>query len=108
MENIFSSSLEFFFQSKWSQIITVMSVMSTANVPKTVSLNTSCPRTFTAALCWPSFAEGVRCFRLVWENPDAIEIKESSEVDFSGDGISHFAWCSQLPMAVLGNLSCQC
>lgn len=44
----------------------------------------------------------------MWENPDAIEIKKSSDVDVSGGRISHFAWCSQLRLAALGNLSCQC
>lgn len=108
-ENIFCCSLECFFPvSGDRQSLSWVSWEQQISLPRTVSLNTSCPRTCTAALSWPSFVEGVRCFRLVWENLDAIEIKKSSEVDFSGDGISHFAWCSQLHMAALGNLSCQC
>lgn len=109
LENIFCCSLEWFFQvSGHRYSLLWVSWGQQISLPNSVSLNTSCLKIAQLHFVGPTLLMEWGALDLCGKNPDAIEIKKSSEMDFSGDRISHFAWCSQLHMAALGNLSCQC
>lgn len=108
LENIFCCSLECLFQVATDSHCCECHEDSKSASPTLSLLIPLVPKYAQLHFVGPTLLMEWGTSDLCGKNTDAIEIKKSSDMDFSGDRISHFAWCSQLHMAALGNLSCQC